>query len=207
VDYVLINFIDNSAATTCTLQNVLAYLKRLLPWAQDWELLQSQKIAQQLPQLQVQAWQELYPALLSSMRLEKYVMFCVLLLISLVAIMNMIALLIVQVQAKRKDIVMLKVLGFSRYFIHLLFTLFGVLLTALASGTGLLLAAGIGYWFTYYMPLRLPDAYLVAFLPFDLHPANFMLVFVATMLIGLLAAWIPARRAADLHVIEVLKDS
>lgn len=202
VDYVLINFV-NQQATGQWWQTIF---NRLSPWAKDIETLQATELKQRFTGLQIQSWQELYPALISSMRLEKYAMFLVLFLISLVALMNMVALLVVQVQAKRRDIVILKVLGFSQRFICGLFTIFGLSITALASFAGALGALVLGHVFTYHLPIRLPDAYLVACLPFDLHPGNALLVFGLTVLVGFFAVWVPAKRAGNLSVVKVLKD-
>ena len=50
-----------------------------------------EKLKKRLPHLQVNSWKDLYPALVSSLKLEKYVMFFILALITLVASMNMIS--------------------------------------------------------------------------------------------------------------------
>lgn len=204
VENILIKFRKNMSNRTfwCSL---IEKLKSLLPWAPDQEGLQASQLAQQLDDFKVQAWKELYPALVSSLRLEKYAMFFVLLLVSIVAIMNMISLLIVQVQAKRKDIAILRTVGFSNRFVQQIFISFGLALTFFASTSGLLLAYSIGLFFTHILPIQLPDAYLVATLPFDLASEHLILVFIATMVVGFFATWFPAKHASNLNIIKVLR--
>jgi ABC-type lipoprotein release transport system permease subunit len=139
------------------------------------------------------------------MRLEKYAMFFILLLVSVVAIMNMVSLLIVQVQAGRKDIAILRTMGFGKNFIMQIYISLGMLLTVFASGIGLLLAFAISWFFSHAYPIKLPDAYYVSHLPFDLAPQHFLLVFLTTLLAGLFASWLPARKAAKLNIIAVLR--
>lgn len=204
VENILIKFRKNMSNQTLW-RSLIERLKSLLPWTPDQESLQASQLAQQLEDFKVQSWKELYPALISSLRLEKYAMFFVLLLVSIVAIMNMVSLLIVQVQAKRKDIAILRTVGFSCCFVQQIFISFGLVLTFFASTSGLLLAYSIGLFFTHILPIQLPDAYLVATLPFDLASEHLILVFIATMIVGFFASWFPAKQASNLNIIKVLR--
>jgi ABC-type lipoprotein release transport system permease subunit len=206
VQHLLLKFKDQQhQSSRKALARVVFQLKQLLPWLPEEEVVLAKMLEARLNGFKVQSWKELYPALVSSMRLEKYAMFFVLLLVSIVAIMNMVSLLIVQVQAKRKDIAILRTVGFSQGFIKQLFVTQGLVLTFFASGCGVLLAFAVGWFFTHVMPIRLPDAYFVSNLPFDLAPQHFLLVFTATMLVSLIASWFPAHKAASLNIIEVLR--
>jgi len=61
--------------------------------------------------LDVYSWKDLYPSLVATLKLEKYVSFFILALILLVASMNIISLLFMQITQKRPDIALLKAIG------------------------------------------------------------------------------------------------
>lgn len=206
VDNVLIKFVsEQRPKRTGLFARIMTYLSELMPWSQDKEALMAKKLGVGLAGFKVQSWKQLYPALVSSMRLEKYAMFLILMLVSIVAIMNMISLLIVQVQAKRRDIAILRAMGFGPSQIRRVFVSLGLVITFFACLSGVLIAFGIGLACSTICPIKLPDAYLVANLPFDLAFEHFALVFIATMIVGFFASWIPARQASKLDVVQVLR--
>ena len=155
--------------------------------------------------LTVNSWKELYPALVASLKLEKYVMFFILALITLVACMNMISLLFMQIQQKRRDIAIFKTMGMAHRHIKRLFLLIGLSITFFASLFGLGFAALAGYFLERYPFIQLPDVYYISYLPARMDPEIFVVVFASTMLIGFLATWIPARRAKNINVVDVLR--
>ena len=63
--------------------------------------------------LNIFSWKDLYPALVSALKLEKYVMFFILALIMLVASMNMVSLLFMHIIQKRGDIAILQAMGMN----------------------------------------------------------------------------------------------
>ncbi len=208
VDNVLVKFVEQKSEENFKhgyFEKFLNYLNNILPWAQDKEAQQAELLRQKLSNFKVQLWKELYPALVSSMKLEKYAMFLVLLLVSIVAIMNMISLLIVQVQAKRRDVAILRAMGFSIWQVQKIFVCLGLVLTFFASISGVGFAFAVGKLFSELWPIRLPDAYLVSHLPFDFSPEHFLLIFFATMIIGFFASWIPARQVFKLKIAQVLR--
>jgi lipoprotein-releasing system permease protein len=163
------------------------------------------QLQQRLPHLTIQSWKDLYPALVSSLKLEKYVMFFILALITLVASMNMISLLFMQIQQKRRDIAILKVMGLSTNKISNIFLQLGLTITLLASSCGLGLAFFVGSLLERYPCIELPDVYYVSHLPARIDAEIFIVVFVVTMLIGFCATWFPARRAQNINVAQVLR--
>ena len=171
----------------------------------DYEKAAIKKLQKRLPELQITSWKELYPALVSSLKLEKYVMFFILALITLVASMNMISLLFMQIQQKRRDIAILKALGMPSNQIRKIFLYTGMTVTFLASITGLALAAAAGYLLEKYPLIELPDVYYVSYLPARMDLAIFIIVFLVTMLLGFLATWLPSRQAKQVKIAQVLR--
>ncbi len=171
----------------------------------DHEYQALQELKQRLPHLTVNSWKDLYPALVSSLKLEKYVMFFILALITLVASMNMISLLFMQIQQKQGDIAILKVMGLSRRKIRGIFLRLGLIITLLASTCGLLLAFIVGYVLEHYAYIELPDVYYISYLPARIDGEIFIVVFIATMLLGFCATWLPAQRAQRINIAQVLR--
>ncbi len=162
-------------------------------------------LRKRLANLDIYSWKDLYPALVSSLKLEKYVMFFVLALITLVASMNMISLLFMQIQHKQGDIAILKAMGTPNRIIRSIFLRLGLTITFLASSLGLLLAALAGFILEQYPFIEIPDVYYVSYLPARMDLEIFLVVFIATMLLGFLATYVPAQRSKKIKIAQVLR--
>lgn len=158
-----------------------------------------------LPKLEIKSWQELYPALVASLKLEKYVMFFLLLLITLVASMNMVSLLFMQVQARRGDIAILKTMGMPAREIKKIFVTLGMGITVSAAFCGLVLAFLAGLFLQRFPLIKLPDVYYVSHLPAHLALSQFVFVFLLTLLISFIATWTPASMAQQVNITSVLR--
>jgi lipoprotein-releasing system permease protein len=164
-----------------------------------------EKLRKRLAGLTVNSWKDLYPALVESLKLEKYVMFFILALITLVACMNMISLLFMQIEQKKRDIAIFKAMGMAHKNIKRIFLTIGLSITFFASILGLGLAAGVGYFLERYPFIKIPDVYYVSYLPARMEIEIFFVVFVCTMLIGLFATWFPAQRTKKIKIVDVLR--
>jgi len=132
----------------------------------------------------VQDWMDANRSLFSALRLEKTVYFIVLLLIVLVAAFNIVATLIMVVMEKRKDIAILKSIGASRASIGRIFIYKGMVV----GGAGTV----VGVFYTNTLPVKM-------------YPEYFVAVTLASVLICLLAAIYPARQAARLAPVDVIR--
>jgi len=151
-------------------------------------------------------WMEVNRNLFLAFKLEKVVYFIVLLLIVLVAAFNIIATLIMVVMEKRKDIAILKCMGATNRSIARIFMLKG----AIVGTVGTLLGVAGGYagcWLlARYQFVELPkDVFYVSTLPVRVYWENFLLVALASVTICLLATIYPARQAAGLAPVEVIR--
>jgi ABC-type lipoprotein release transport system permease subunit len=169
------------------------------------------KSEQLIPQLKnrfhldVYSWQSLYPSLVSALTLEKYAMSFILLLIALVAAMNLISLLYMQIIKRRADIAMLKAMGISNATIRLIFLCVGLVISSSASIVGLMIAALIGFVLQNYLIIPLPDTYYVTHLPVVLDPILFILLFGAVLMISIFATIIPLRTIGSINIAQVLR--
>lgn len=156
-------------------------------------------------QLPVVSWKDLYPALVSALKLEKYAMFFILALITLVASMCIIALLFMQITQKRPDIAVLRSLGTPTNLITRIFMLMGMGIAMSAATLGILCALLASWFLETYPFIQLPDAYYVSHLPAKMEPSIIMAVFVTTLILSFFATWIPTRSIRKINISHVLR--
>lgn len=151
-------------------------------------------------------WTEINRNLFAALSLEKLVYFIVVLLIVLVAAFNIIATLIMVVMEKRKDIALLKSMGASDAAIGRIFVYKGLIIGV----TGTLLGTLVGFilcWLLQrYEFIELPpDVWYVSTVPVKMYVHNFLIVGLASVAICLGATIYPARQAARLAPVEVIR--
>ncbi len=155
-------------------------------------------------------WTKRWPSLFSALRLEKTVYFLVLLLMILVGAFNIISTLVMVVMEKRRDIAILQSMGAKRRSVRNIFLIKGCII----GGTGTMLGVAIGYGLCLllqrYHFIKLPDVFPVNTVPvrFSLgyFPGDFfLLVAIVSIFICLLASIYPARQAAKLDPVEIIR--
>ncbi|MBI4515257.1 MAG: lipoprotein-releasing ABC transporter permease subunit [Deltaproteobacteria bacterium] len=154
----------------------------------------------------VRDWMEVNHNLWSALKLEKTVYFIVLLLIILVAAFNIVATLIMVVMEKRKDIAILKSMGATaagvgRIFVYKGFIV-GVVGTLLGNLAGYVSCVVLKHYEFIKLP---PDVFYVSTVPVRMYPEYFAAVTLASLLICLLATIYPARQAARLVPVDVIR--
>lgn len=153
-----------------------------------------------------QTWQEFNPTFFSALELEKKAMFVILLLIVVVAAFNIVGTMVMTVSQKTREIGLLQAVGATPAQISWIFIRQGLMLGAMGTGIGAGLGLGICLWIKYITPIRLPEeVYNLGQLPVIISPGIIGLVVVSSMTICLIAAIIPARRAARLQPAEALR--
>jgi lipoprotein-releasing system permease protein len=154
----------------------------------------------------VRDWMDINHNLFSALKLEKTVYFIVLLLIVLVAAFNIVATLIMVVMEKRKDIAILKSMGATRSGVGRIFIFKGMIIGVvgtLVGNTGGYLACWL---LKRYQFIELPkDVFYVNTVPVKMYPEYFVAVTAASLLICLLATVYPARQAARLAPVDVIR--
>ncbi len=175
------------------------------------DLYQAREVGQRIAQLlgfpyRVRDWMEINHNLFAALKLEKTVYFIVLLLIILVAAFNIVATLIMVVMEKRKDIAVLKSMGATGAGIARIFVFKGVIIGVVGTVIGNL-AGYAGCWaLRRYEFIELPkDVFYVSTVPVKMTPEYFAAVTVASLIICLLATIYPARQAARLVPIDIIR--
>jgi lipoprotein-releasing system permease protein len=137
-------------------------------------------------------------SLYAVMRAEKWVIYLILSLILVVAAFNMIGALTMLVLEKKKDISVLHALGADRGLIQRIFLSEGLLLAFIGGGVGMLLALLIALAQIYFKLIPLEGgSFLIDYFPVKLDPMDFFLVATTVLVIALIAAYIPARKAGS----------
>lgn len=153
----------------------------------------------------VYSWKDMYPALVSGLRLEKYVMFIILVLIMIVASMNMISLLFMQITYKRPDIAILQAIGCPTEQIQKIFFLIGSMITSCATFAGLITAYIVSIFLEKYPFISLPDIYYVSYLPAKTNLTLLCIIFLVIMIINSCALLIPLSKTRSIRIADILR--
>ena len=145
----------------------------------------------------VQTRYEQNQGLYSIMRAEKWVIYAVLVLLMLVFSFTVISSLTMLVIEKEKDISVLNALGSNRNFIQKIFLSEGLLLGVIGGVLGMVLALLLAWLQVNFKLIPLQGgSFLIDYFPVKLKIGDFLLVSATVVIIALLAAWVPSRKAA-----------
>jgi lipoprotein-releasing system permease protein len=135
-------------------------------------------------------------SLYAVMQIEKWVIYGILSLILIVAAFNMIGALTMLVLEKQKDIAVLKAMGASDQTVQRIFLSEGMLLAGIGGAVGIGLATLFCWLQLEFKLIKLGGVtFIIDYYPVKMMPTDFLLVITTIVLIALLAAWIPARKA------------
>ena len=151
-------------------------------------------------------WKQMHRNLFSWMQLEKIGMFIALSLIIAVAAFNIISTLVMIVMEKRHEIGILKTMGSVPASVSRIFMRIGLVVGLV----GCFLGWCLGY-FLCWLQIRFeiislpPEIYFISSLPIEARPLDFIIVGFAAVVLCFLATLYPARQAARLSVVKVLR--
>jgi lipoprotein-releasing system permease protein len=151
-------------------------------------------------------WIDLNRNLFSWMKIEKAVMFTILVLIVLVAAVNIVSSLIMLVLEKRRDIGVLRTMGVTPRGILRIFLLQGTLVGLIGTSLGLVAGFLVSYVLGRYKLLHLPgEIYFIDTLPVKIEWTDFVFVAVAATLTCFVASLYPAWKAARLAPVDAIR--
>ncbi len=166
------------------------------------------------PNYMTRDWTREHGNFFRALKIEKTVMFVILLLIVTVAMFNVVSTLVVVVTEKRADIAILRTLGASPKSIMGIFlahgSVVGIVGTLVGTLCGILLAVNVetivhGIERILSTSFISADVYLISELPSDLHWSDVLLVSGSSLILGLLSALYPAWRASKVQPAEALR--
>ena len=151
-----------------------------------------EKLTSAFPNAAVYTWKDLYPGLLASLKLETLGMSIILGLLFIIAIINMISLFFVFVKNKSRDIALLASFGMKPFQLRAIFIMISIFLSGTASFFGLASAGILGVLLKTYPIISLPEhIYYTNTLPIALNPLLFLIIFVCSISVGILATILP----------------
>lgn len=175
----------------------------------------TQDLAQQLPSgYVVNDWTQTYGAFFQAVKLEKTMMFLMLILIIAVAAFNLVSSLVMVVTDKESDIAILRTLGATPRTILSIFivqgAIVGIVGTLLGLITGVILASHVTElvnWIQaiFHVQLISSNVYYVNYLPSKLEASDIWHVCLLSLFLSLIATLYPAWRASRTQPAEALR--
>jgi lipoprotein-releasing system permease protein len=151
-------------------------------------------------------WIQLHKNLFSALKLEKFAMFIILILIILVASFNIISTLIMNVIEKTREIAILKAMGATNRGVMTIFMLQGLFIGVIGTIIGVSSGYLLNNLLDKYQIIKLPaDVYYLSHLPVKMKLFDFLAVSLSSIIISFLATLYPARQAAKVNPVEPLR--
>ncbi len=151
-------------------------------------------------------WMQMNRNLFSALKLEKFAMFIILVLIILVASFNIVSTLIMNVIEKKREIAILKAMGATDKGIMSIFMLQGLMIGLLGTVIGIAGGYLLCYVLNTYQIIKLPaDVYYLSHLPVKTKLSDFIAVSLSAVSISFLATIYPAWQAAKVSPVEPLR--
>ncbi|WP_104625187.1 FtsX-like permease family protein [Helicobacter felis] len=155
----------------------------------------------------IEGWWQQNGNFFSAMALEKRALFIVLMLIILMASLNIVSSLLMVVMNRRKEIALLLSLGATTQEIRGAFFYLGAVIGVGGIILGVILAFIVMWILATFPIISLPaDVYGIDKLPLDLSMVDFAGTLVGALCIVALSSYYPARKAASVDALAVLRN-
>lgn len=149
-----------------------------------------------------QSWQERSVDFLSMLVTRNVIMYTVISAILLVASFGIYTAVSNSVADKRRDIAIMRSMGFSQGDLQLVFVIEGLALAVAGIVVGWLLGFGL---IQILSSIEFPALGEGEKFPVDDSPAQYLLAAAASLLTGVVAAWLPARKSARVDPVDILR--
>lgn len=166
------------------------------------------KIRESLPNnVVVKGWWEDNLNFFAALELEKVSLFIVLMLIILIAAINIISSLLMNVMNRRAEIALLMSLGATSIEVKKVFLYLGIVIGVSGILAGIIFGMG-GLWIlSTFDIVHLPkDVYPTTTLPLDLSLKDFILIVTGAFAIVIASSYYPAKKASEVDILTVLRN-
>ncbi len=154
----------------------------------------------------IKTWSDLHSDLFTVMVIERWAAYFLLSLIVVVAVFNILASLTMTVIEKKRNIGIMRAMGMTPAHIKRIYLFHGLIVGAIGTVSGFLLGVFV-YWLqiTYVLYPLDPTKFKISALPMQLQWMDFLVVGLSSMGLSLLAAIIPANRAARVDALDAIR--
>jgi len=174
---------------------------------------QAKKVAQEIsaragPEYWARDWVDVNKNLFEAAKLEKAVLFFVLMILVVAAAFNIGNTLFISVVQRYRDISVLKTIGANDRIIRRIFSWQGLMVGAVGAGIGI--AAGLGLCRVFEFAQKkwklIPaEVYKLDHINLDVRPLDLLAIVGASLVVCFLATLVPARRGAKISPVEGLR--
>jgi lipoprotein-releasing system permease protein len=155
----------------------------------------------------VQTWQERNYNLFAALKLEKAMMYIVLVMIVLVATFNIAGTLIMLTITRSKDCGVMRAIGATKSQIRMMFNFKGLLIGVTGTALGTLIGIILGLLLRKYQFISLPPkVYLISTLPVKFSLTDILFISVTALFVSYLSTIYPAYRAGKMEVAAELRN-
>jgi lipoprotein-releasing system permease protein len=154
--------------------------------------------------LSIVSWEDLNPALLAAMKLEKMALILILSLITLMTAMSTMSLISIFVLHHQRTIALLRACGITTRRTTRLFMTSGFIISCSATLLGLCIASVLSYLIDHYQLISLPDIYYSSYLPAHMTSTILFSVFALSSLVSFVAIWYPTRQLRFTSIRDLL---
>jgi len=156
--------------------------------------------------LQARSIYEIYGSLFAWVRLQQSIVPVVISVIVIVAAFNIVGVLLMFGLEKAPDMGILASMGASGKMIRRVFLRLGLSIGLVGTAIGTVLAVAFAAVQHRFGVIRLPaEAYFLDRAPVDVEPLDLVIVAVVTVVLCVVAAWLPARFASKTDPLRVLR--
>ena len=150
------------------------------------------------------SWQEASEDILSTLVIRNVIMYTVVSAVLIVAAFGIYNVISTVVLEKHRDIAILKSMGFRAGDIRAIFLIQGLILGAVGNILGIPLGCGLMLVLS-TVEINPPGATDIVTLPIDWTWPQFAIASAFAMIAALMAAFLPARKAAQVHPVDILR--
>ncbi len=165
----------------------------------------AEKIAEKTSGYSIDTWQSRNHNLFAALKLEKAMMFIVLLMIIIIATFNIAGSLIMVAVTRSRDCGILRAIGATKRQIRMLFHFKGVMIGFCGTLLGTIGGLGLTYLVGKYEIIKLPPrVYLISRMPVSVNFTDIAIIVVTAMIISYLATIYPSHRAGRIEIAREL---
>lgn len=152
------------------------------------------------------SWQSINRTLFTALKMERLAISLSFALILIISAINVVVSITMLTLEKRWEIGLMKALGFTKWDVTSVFTGVGGILGILGALLGSVFGWAISYVTDTYRLVKIPaDVYMIDYVPIKPQVSDWIVIMVLTLVISLLAAYIPAVIAARLKPVDALR--